>query len=382
MKRDITVVGGGPIGLFVSSQLSKMGFDVLLLEEHSEIGNPSHCGGLFSPRIFEITGRGGVLHPARKARIYAPNGVYIEVGDQKIRGYVVDRVEFDRSLARKSAENGVDIHLKERVKKVNYPRVVTTQGEYESRVIIGCEGINSVVRRSMGIRAPQILPAVQAVTRYEVEREDMVYVFTGSWVAPEFFGWVIPIYDNLARVGLASYSHSWEHLKALMRKLKIKPLSVVGGGIPIGTVARTYARGMLIVGDAAGQVKATSGGGVYTGLLSAKCAVEATANALERGDYSEESLSSYETCWRSRIGKELKNALFLHRIYRKIRDEEFNKIIETLRDESIIKIINRYGDIDYPSRVVFKILRKKPSLLRYLSIPARLYRTQILASDR
>ena len=382
MKRDITVVGGGPIGLFVSSQLSKMGFDVLLLEEHSEIGNPSHCGGLFSSRIFEITGHAGVLHPARKARIYAPNGVYIEVGDQKIRGYVVDRVEFDRTLARKSAENGVDIHLKERVKKVNYPRVVTTQGEYESRVIIGCEGINSVVRRSMGIRAPQILPAVQAVTRYEVEREDMVYVFTGSWVAPGFFGWVIPIYDNLARVGLASYSHSWEHLKALMRKLKIKPLSVVGGGIPIGTVARTYARGMLIVGDAAGQVKATSGGGVYTGLLSAKCAVEATANALERGDYSEESLSSYETCWRSRIGKELKNALFLHRIYRKIRDEEFNKIIETLRDESIIKIINRYGDIDYPSRVVFKILRKKPSLLRYLSIPARLYRTQILASDR
>jgi digeranylgeranylglycerophospholipid reductase len=113
---------------------------------------------------------------------------------------------------------------------------------------------------------------------------------------------------------------------------------------------------------------------VYPGLICAKCAVNTINKALKIGDCSENTLKEYEICWRNTIGKELKYASYLHRIYTKIRDEEFDKIINLLNDEKAIKIINEEGDIDYPSRVMLKLFRKKPSLLKYISIPARPYR--------
>jgi len=373
---DVAIVGAGPIGSFIARELSSLGYDVVIFEEHSEIGNPSHCSGLFSTHIFDIVGKIGILHPAKKAVIYAPDGSTLRIGNDRVRGYVVDRVKFDRELAKMAGAKGADIHLKERVKKVSYPEMRTNKGEYKARIIVGADGINSIVRKEMGIRAPKIIGAAQIIAPSNLE-EDTVEIFLGSSTAPGFFAWRIPLFDNLAKIGLASYKNSWVYLKKLIKKLKVQPLSISGGGISINTVERTYTKGMLIVGDAAGQVKATSGGGVYPGLMCAKCAIDTIKNALEWGDYSENSLRNYEICWKNGIGKELKYASYLHRIYRKIRDDEFNKIIKILNDEKVIKIINEEGDIDYPSRIAIKIFRKKPSLMKYISIPARLYHRRI-----
>jgi len=373
---DVAIVGAGPIGSFIARELSSLGYDVVIFEEHSEIGNPSHCSGLFSTHIFDIVGKIGILHPAKKAVIYAPDGSTLRIGNDRVRGYVVDRVKFDRELAKMAGAKGADIHLKERVKKVSYPEMRTNKGAYKARIIVGADGINSIVRKEMGIRAPKIIGAAQIIAPSNLD-EDTVEIFVGSSIAPGFFAWRIPLFDNLAKIGLASYKNSWVYLKKLIKKLKVQPLSISGGGISINTVERTYAKGMLIVGDAAGQVKATSGGGVYPGLMCAKCAIETIENALEKGDYSENSLRDYESCWRNGIGKELKYASYLHRLYRKIRDDEFNNIIKILNDEKVIKIINEEGDIDYPSRIAIKIFRKKPSLMKYISIPARLYHRRI-----
>ena len=373
---DVAIVGAGPIGSFIAKEIASLGYDVVIFEEHSEIGNPSHCSGLFSTHIFDIVGKIGILHPAKKAIIYAPDGSTLKIGDERVRGYVVDRVKFDRELAKMAGAKGADIHLKERVKKVSYPEMRTNKGAYKARIIVGADGINSIVRKEMGIRAPKIIGAAQIIAPSNLD-EDTVEIFVGSSTAPGFFAWRIPLFDNLAKIGLASYKNSWVYLKKLIKKLKVQPLSISGGGISINTVERTYANGMLIVGDAAGQVKATSGGGVYPGLMCAKCAIETIENALEKGDYSENSLRDYESCWRNGIGKELKYASYLHRLYRKIRDDEFNNIIKILNDEKVIKIINEEGDIDYPSRIAIKIFRKKPSLMKYISIPARLYHRQI-----
>ncbi len=376
MKYDVAIVGAGPIGSFIAKEITSLGYNVVIFEEHGEIGNPSHCSGLFSTHIFDIVGKIGILHPAKKAIIYAPDGSKLRIGDDRGRGYVVDRVKFDRELAKMAGAKGAEIHLKERVKRVKYPHIQTSKGEYKAKIIVGADGINSIVRKEMGIRAPKILGAAQIIAPSHLD-EDTVEIFLGSSIAPGFFAWRIPLFDNLAKIGLASYKNSWLYLKRLMKKLKMQPLSISGGGIPINTVERTYTRGMLIVGDAAGQVKATSGGGVYPGLMCAKCAINTIKDALERGDYSENTLKNYEICWRNGIGKELKYASYLHKIYTKIRDDEFNKIINILNDEKVMRIINEEGDIDYPSIVAIKIFRKKPSLMKYLSIPARPYHRRI-----
>jgi len=374
---DVIIVGAGPIGTYIGSEIASLGYDVLILEEHSEIGNPSHCSGLFSTHIIDMVGKLGVLHPAKYATIHAPDGGKLRIGDGKIRGYVVDRVKFDREMAKRAANNGADIHLKERVKRVAYPLVSTKMGEYRGRIIVGADGINSIVRKSIGVRSPKIIGAVQVMAEYEIEEMENVDIFLGSEIAPGFFGWIIPLFDDLVKIGLASYGNSWNYLKRFLKNVDGKALSISGGGIPIGTVKRSYGEGIIIVGDAAGHVKATSGGGIYPGLLASNCAITTIKKALEMNDFSQKMLSSYENCWRNGIGKELNQALYLHKIYRKIRDEEFNKLVRDLNDEKLIAIINEYGDIDYPSRVATKIFRKKPSLLRYLSIPVRPYRKQI-----
>ena len=379
---DVIIVGGGPAGLYTGENLASFGYSVLILEEHSDIGNPCHCSGLFSTHVFEIVEKIGILHPAKRARIYSPDGNFLDIGDERTRGYVVDRVTFDRELARRAIKKGALINLKERVRRVEYPKVITNKGEYTGHIIVGADGINSVVRKSIGIKSPRILGAVQIMARYETDDIEKVEIFLGNNVAPGFFAWSIPLFEDMAKIGLASYCCAWDYLRNLVKKLNVKPLSISGGGIPIGSVERSYSRGIILVGDAASQVKATSGGGIYPLLISASCAVKIINQALEKGDYSEKFLESYEKCWKEKIGKELSKTYYLHRIYRKIRDKDFNCIIRDLKDERIIETINEYGDIDYPSRVVFQILKKKPSLMKYLSIPARPYRKQLKASYR
>jgi len=377
VKYDVIIVGAGPIGTFIGSEITSLGYNTLILEEHSDIGNPSHCSGLFSTHIIDMVGKLGILHTARYATIHAPDGSELRIGDGKVRGYVVDRVKFDREMAKRAIQKGAEIHLKERVKKVSYPVVSTTRGNYRGKIIVGADGINSIVRKSLGIRSKKILGAVQVTAKYEVENLENVDIFVGSNIAPGFFAWIIPLFDDLVKIGLASYGNSWSYLQKFLKIIDGKALSISGGGIPIGTVDKSYGRGTIIVGDAAGHVKATSGGGIYPGLMASKCAIAAIKDALEMDDFSEKLLNSYENCWKSSIGKELNQALYLHKIYRKIKDIEFNRLIHDLNDKKLITIINEYGDIDYPSRVATKIFRKKPSLLRYLSIPVRPYHKQI-----
>ncbi len=360
---DAAVIGGGPIGLFIAWKLAKRGYDVHVFEEHSEIGNPWHCSGLFSKHIFDITGNFAQLHPARKARIIAPSGEELEIGDEKIHGYVVDRVEFDRTLARQAVRAGAELHLKSKIKNLNGGKV---QGK-NFRVVVGADGINSVVRRAMGIAAPEMRGAVQAIVPYETEFPDKVTIWVGESVAPGFFAWLIPLNNEMAKVGLASRYHAYDFLQRLLRRIDAEPLAIMGGAIPITQVERTWKDNMVIVGDAAGQVKATSGGGVFPGLMAAKCAIDAISRYIDENV----QLKSYETCWRKEIGKELKIATRLHRIYESMSDSEFNSLIHDLNDPKIVEIINRYGDIDYPSRVAWRVFSRRPGLLKYSKIAAK-----------
>ncbi|NPA74526.1 MAG: NAD(P)/FAD-dependent oxidoreductase [Euryarchaeota archaeon] len=364
---DIAVIGAGPIGLFAAGELAKRGYDVIVFEEHPDIGNPSHCSGLFSTHIFEIVGNKGIAHPVKRADIIAPSGEKLSIGDSTVRGYVVDRVEFDRAMARTAVREGAEIHVKERTRKIHKNEITTTLGEYRARVIIGADGVNSLVRKSMGIPGPKLMGAVQVIAEYESEEIERVKIWVGDSIAPGFFAWLIPISDTLVKVGLGARTRAWEHLTNLLKRLNLQPLSIHGGAIPITQVERTWDSSRIIVGDAAGQVKATSGGGVYPGLRSAECAVQSVHRFLSEGA----SLRAYEQCWRKSVGKELKIATYLHGLYTRMTDADFNALIHDLNNDDVIRIINKFGDIDYPSRVAWRIFRRKPGLLKYTHIAAR-----------
>lgn len=128
---------------------------------------------------------------------------------------------------------------------------------------------------------------------------------------------------------------------------------------------------MLLVGDAAGQVKPTSGGGIYTGGMCARIAGKIAGCAALAGQTTRQTLAEYERCWRSEIGGELRFGLAAHRVLAALSDSEIDAVLAAVDDPSIIQVIAEEGDIDHPSRLFRSFFSRQSLWPRILTlIPA------------
>ncbi len=298
---------------------------------------------------------------------------------------MIERKAFDQELARQALKTGVDILLKTRaVGLKNRVLEVVSYGErleIEADIVIGADGVKSQVARWAALgNVKKVLGGVQIEGLYELRNPGFVEVFIGP-VAPGFFAWTIPVEDGIARVGLCATARPFHHFRTMLKSHPViskryhgSYLDFVVGGIPLGPPEQTTADGVMLVGDAAGQVKPTSGGGIYTGALCAKVAGEVAAAAVSEGDTSAKRLAEYEKRWRSAIWRELSIGMKIHEAMGKLSDSDFDRIIRTLDDTGILGIISQYGDMDYPSAVVKKLILAKPSLLRLSGVLAKALR--------
>ena len=381
---DIAVIGAGPIGSYIAGELASSGFSVALIEEHAEVGKPVQCAGLITPRTFDITGRRiAVLNSISGARIHAPDGRKIEIDGGREMAAVIDRSLFDRTLAEDAIRNGAELMLGTGVRSIergDNGKIILnsvknhSKMEIGSRIVIGADGIQSVTARYAGmIIERRVFSGFEIETPSVITPSNKVDIFIGSEVAPEFFAWIVPTGDGGGRVGLAAPGNAHKYFKNLERHLEWgsyfdgnKAYHYIAGGIHIGPPAkRSYSNGALIVGDAAGQVKATSGGGIYMGLRAAVHAVSAVREALENGDTSTSSLKAYQDRWTADIGKELSTAYRIHRIYASLTDSELNGIFAVLDKKEVLDTIERYGDVDYPSKLVLPLLKAEPHLMKF-----------------
>lgn len=139
-------------------------------------------------------------------------------------------------------------------------------------------------------------------------------------------------------------------------------LDFVVGGIPVGPQDKTYTGGVLLAGDAAGQAKPTSGGGVYTGAFAAKIAGRVAAEAALENDTSANRLSEYDRLWRKGLAKELEIGMKIHDYMGKLEDKQLNELIGSLNTPSILDTITEYGDMDHPSILMRKLMFSGNSL--------------------
>jgi flavin-dependent dehydrogenase len=240
--------------------------------------------------------------------------------------------------------------------------------EERARIIIGADGMNSMVRKEVfGTRPYRVISAYQVDSAARLEDQDSVQVFVGSDVTRGFFGWATPS-DNLTRIGVGTHGGaSFRYFKSLNSRFgESKILGINGGGIPISYLRKTYSRRAMLVGDAAGIVKPLSGGGIYTGMVSGKHAAATAVDALEREDFSESAMSAYQRLWKKDLGNELWFDGMFQRLFSMISDRSFNRIYSILSSPEVIEKINERGDIDYPSRVVISLLARRPWLLRHI----------------
>ncbi|MCZ7356282.1 MAG: NAD(P)/FAD-dependent oxidoreductase [Candidatus Methanoperedens sp.] len=385
MKYDVVVVGAGPAGAMASKYASRCGARTLLIEEHASIGSPVECTGLISTAALkecEIGEGNFILARMKGAFVYAPNGEELCIRGKGVKAYVIDRKIFDRSLVERSLDEGSELLLKTRFVGMEGSKIkVISNGErqdIEVNIVIGADGIQSSVGRAAGLgRCKKFLSGIQFEAPYIARDSQFVEIFTGKDMAPGFFAWAVP-FEGLARIGLAKNPDNFPARYYLEKMLKHPVIAqryrgsrteYVLGGIPLGPPDRTTKDNVLLVGDAAGQVKPTSGGGVYMGAVCAKIAGEVAARAARKEAIPEE----YEKRWRDTVGRELAIGMRIHKSLGKLSDENMNEFIGFLNKPEIREIITDYGDMDHPSILLQKLISHgdKKQLVRLLGVAFR-----------
>jgi digeranylgeranylglycerophospholipid reductase len=382
----VLVVGAGPAGSTVADRLARLGHDVLVLEEHGRIGYPIQCAGLVSDRVLALAGsRGFVRRSVHGATVLAPSLRSISFRSDQPRAFVIDRAGLDIALAAKASHAGARFETGARFDGLEgtpngtvRARATRVDGEkitIECRLVVGADGVTSAVARAFRLRRPvEILPAFEAEFPESPGDPDQVEVYLGNAIAPGLFGWWIPDGAGGARVGVAAsagpvtarayYDRLVEQVGRRFGTPLKNPTSFLVSGIPIGTVPRTHGDRVLLVGDAAAQVKPLSGGGIFTGMRSAEIAAEVAHAALTTGEPTEAALRPYDDRWRAELGEEFRRSLYLRKLFLRLTDADLEQIVAALDAAELRASIVAFGDIDFPSHLARHLLRQSPSLLR------------------
>jgi digeranylgeranylglycerophospholipid reductase len=385
---DALIVGAGPAGSTVAFRLAEQGLRVLVAEEHPRVGQPVQCAGLVSRRVLELAGSDSMVRASvRGATVFGPGLESVAFKAPEPRAFVIDRAGLDVYLADRAARAGAEIRTglrfdrrltaedgRERLRLVDGAGRVT---EVSARLVVGADGVSSAVARAYRLRRPvEILPAFEAEFPKSPGDPDAVEVYLGRNFAPGLFGWWIPDGSGGARVGVAAdadgtpareyFQHLIPHLARRFGSELGHPTAYIVSGIPIGHLPKTHGPRVLLVGDAAAQVKPLSGGGIYTGMRCAEILARVGAAALARNDTSEAALSEYDRAWRGELGEEFHRALYLRRIFTRLSDDDLDALILALKGAGMTETIVAFGDIDYPTHVARQLLRASPSLVRLL----------------
>ncbi|NMB78873.1 MAG: NAD(P)/FAD-dependent oxidoreductase [Methanomicrobiales archaeon] len=367
---DVIVVGAGPAGSAAAAACAKAGLRTLCVEEHGTIGSPVQCAGLLSVAAFEecrVSER-CVENRVSGAKVISGSGTTLTIDAKKTKAVVVDRGILDREMAGQAADAGADFRLKTGLVTVRDNRILTRGAygheEFTFRMLIAADGPRSTIARLYRMeRAKTFLAGIQCDIRGECDPR-LVEIYPDA--SPEFFGWSIPTGPGRIRVGLCGGTQVAERFRAFMKKFgPTTTTSLVTGTLPLGLMPKTYGRRTLFVGDAAGFAKPTSGGGIYTGVRSARHAAEVAAEACMAGMYTDDLLARYESRWREDFGHELDAGYALFAMRQKLTTEDMDALLTAMQDPEIVRTIEEYGDMDRPKMLVKKLLMK-PAVLRLI----------------
>ena len=377
---DAVVVGGGPAGTITAGLLAK-DHDILVIEEHASSGLPMQCAGLVTQDVIDICGvKPDILNRIRGADVVFPGGGRFEVRAGGTKALLIDRAGLDRKLAENAADKGAEIRYGVKYSGHGISEegvsISTDSGEIGSKLIIGADGHGSKVAMSLGNNLPrEYVHGIEADARHKSEHDDIMTLRIGSEFAPGFFSWEIP-FGDMVRVGLcisAGHGCPNDHLKRLLKASGIEKEDVVSkyaGKIPLGGRPRSYGDRTLLIGDAAGQVKPVSGGGLFPICKAAPVLERTVRESLREGRTTSDRLSGYEKGWKKEIGKELSRGYRVRKIFTGLSDKDLDKVFRIIDREDMRSILNNI-DLDDPSGVASPMLRNPLVGIRLLPIMLR-----------
>jgi digeranylgeranylglycerophospholipid reductase len=370
IETDIVVVGAGPAGSLTAKWAAKGGADVVMIEKRQEIGSPVRCGeGIarsWLDRVGVTVDPKWVARKVKGAKIVSPSGKYSLMIDETKAGnevgYVVDRVFFDKALARDAAEAGAKIMLKTSatslikdgdkttgVRAVSYGEPI----EIRAKCVVGADGFESQVGRWGGIDTT--LKPNDITTCYQYRLTNIDYdpdynEFILGSVAPGGYAWVFPKDENTANVGLgvllSKLNHPGEVKEYLDRWIARdprfkngQPLEAVSGAVsvcaPLDSVTKDN---LLLVGDAARMIDPITGGGIANSCYAGMFAGKILAKGVQVNDLSMNVLQEYETAWREKMENSLWRDWMAKEKLITIPDETLDKLVEAVSKVELQKI--------------------------------------------
>jgi digeranylgeranylglycerophospholipid reductase len=372
---DVVIIGGGPAGLHVGARLAARGFDTALLEEHPTIGEPVHCTGVLAAEAFDEFGlsRRSVLNELTTARFWSPAGHDITYSGAKVEAVVVDRRAFDEELHDIAQTAGVAVERGARATGIQIDAsgvsVKTPSGEWRARVCVLACGANYSLHRQVGLEMPGLFLHTAQV-ELPAQHSGDVELHFGSIVAPKGFGWVVPVArgdHGCARVGVMCEHDAPHHFDRLAdrvagrwrinREQIGRPRQKI---LPLAPISRTYGDRLVAIGDAAGLVKPTTGGGIYYSLLSASLAADVLADALADDDLGAARLAPYEQQWRDRLDDEFHAQLSLRSVAHRMTDDDIEQLFELARTDGVMPIVRRTASFNRHRNLILALLRHPP----------------------
>ncbi|TRZ69733.1 MAG: NAD(P)/FAD-dependent oxidoreductase [Nitrosopumilaceae archaeon] len=362
MYSDVVIAGGSVAGLICAREIASNNHSVLVIEEDYEIGTPEHCGGLVSTAGLEELGiipfRKTFDHLIETAEIHAPNGNSFSINSKKQKVAEISRRELDKQIAHQAQKNGATIKVRTSFQELTDKGVRTSDGEIECKIFVDARGVSSLIHKDR----TGILSSAQYEIYADWIKKGKVQVFFDQEKYPGFFAWVIPSDEGKGKVGVAGKGINVveaieKFLEAMGNYSTIRKIYA-----PIwikGPIDKFIDGKIVIVGDAAGQAKPTTAGGIYSSGMGGLYAGQAISKFLESKDTSD--LEEYQKRWTEKFGKEFEKQLFARKILERLDNSTINKLFESVTPE-ITKEISEKDDFDFHTGSIVKLLGIKGSL--------------------
>ena len=320
---DVIIIGGGPTGLSTAITIAKKSdLKVLVLEEHSEIGNPLACGeGISTEKLLTLENiprvsqeiNGSILK-FQKEESFIEREIISQrfffgttgVATSNVNTVTINRPLFDKLLAKEAEEHAATIQLKSQVlgitKKNQNLEVKTQEKSFSAPLVIGCDGPSAHSVQMMNLSPPT--EYVQGI-EYKIEgvhTDALDFYFNFREFPKMHYGWVFPKKSH-TNVGIVTDTASKpkEMLVKFVDYLnnsnmkKSAVLKEIAGIIPAsGPIPKKYCDNYMVAGDAAGMTNSIFYGGIAIGIHAGMLAGETAIKAHESQRFDDEFLSKYQ----------------------------------------------------------------------------------------
>jgi len=360
---DVLIAGGSVAGLTTARECSSNGNSTIVIEEDHEIGTPEHCGGMVSLSGLQKLGlmldSNNFQNVVPMARIRSKSASF-ELSAEKQNVIVVDRRGLDKQIAKQAEDAGAQIRtrctFKSITKKESKYTIKTSDGEIECKYFVDAKGLGSLKDASQN----GILASAQFEVYAKWIEGKTVEILFDSDKYPGFFMWIIPMGDGRGKIGVAGKGintsvalHEFIRSKgekySIIRKI-FAPIWI-GGPKSQFVFDRT-----LIVGDAAGQTKPTTAGGIFSCGMGGVFAGQAISNAIEKND--DTLLYEYEKSWKSMFQKEFQSMLLARKVLERLDNKAIDAIFSSLSKKAITDVSN-FSDFDFHSSALSLFLKTK-----------------------